>query len=125
MTVYSSSVKVHTSIYWYILVHTGASEYLFSCSIPCCTRLARLKAADLLQPKDTLFKLQQVYSFTTSVAFSGGSAAGCRGWRGGAAAAAAAAATAARRRRRRRRRRCQVVAVNRDSMATLSGKTNL
>jgi hypothetical protein len=28
MTVYPISVKVHTSIYWYILVHTGTSEYI-------------------------------------------------------------------------------------------------
>ena len=40
---------VHTGTYWYISVHT-----LIAYFVPCCTRLARLKAADWPLPQDTL-----------------------------------------------------------------------
>ena len=111
MTVYALSVKVHTiytSIYWYMLVHL--STYLFSCSVPCCTRLARLKAADRLLPKDTRFKQQQVYSFTPFFGF-------CGPWRSRLSRVATRGWGWRRRcrcRRRRRRRRRQAVASDED-----------
>jgi hypothetical protein len=58
-----------TGTYWYILVHL--STHVFSCFVPCSTRRARLKAADLIQPKDIRYKPQQVYSFTPFCGFCG------------------------------------------------------
>jgi hypothetical protein len=84
------SVKVDTSIYWYILpvAYTGTSEYiivLLFCSL--LQTAGRLKAANLLLRVPKVWQKTPVSSCNKlilsqlSLEFAAGSAAGCRGWR--------------------------------------------
>ena len=55
---------VHSSIYWYILVHLSTCSPVLSPAAPVWAGLARLKAPDWLRLIDTRFKQQKGYSFT-------------------------------------------------------------
>ncbi len=50
------SLRVQIGTYSYICVHT-----LFTCFVPCCTRLARMKVAGWQLPNDTLVHTQTLH----------------------------------------------------------------
>jgi hypothetical protein len=118
MTVYHISGKVHASIDWYILVHTGTTVYiLFLLFCPLLHPAGPPESSGPASAKRHLFQATTSFKLFFHAFL----------WLLLAAAQPAAAAGGGRRRRRRRsssssRRRHPLVA---NSMVTLSGATNL
>jgi hypothetical protein len=117
MTVYYISGKVHASIDWYILVHTGASLYIRFLLF--CSWLHPVGPPESCGPASAK---RHPFQATTSLFFHtflwlllAAAQPAIAGGEAGGEGVTAAAAAAARRRRRRRRRRQAVVA---NSMAT-------
>ena len=58
------SIQVHTGTYWYMRVHPRLTCFVPGC---CSTLLARVKAAELQRPKDTLVQTETILLISSGI----------------------------------------------------------